>query len=185
MTLKRRAAVFVFSAVLAFFMLLVFFRYYPVPGLDEFLGLPVSTRVLDRNGVLIASLPLPGGPHREAVDLNRVPDAVLRCFLAAEDRRFYYHSGVDIISLTGALWRNISAGRRTGGGSTITMQLARIIIFKYRENPISSGERKALEILYAFCLEARLTKDEILRLWLTHIPFSGPVEGLSSAARYY
>ena len=185
MTLKRRAAVFVFSAVLAFFMLLVFFRYYPVPGLDEFLGLPVSTRVLDRNGVLIASLPLPGGPHREAVDLNRVPDAVLRCFLAAEDRRFYYHSGVDIISLTGALWRNISAGRRTGGGSTITMQLARIIIFKYRENPISSGERKALEILYAFCLEARLTKDEILRLWLTHIPFSGPVEGLSSAARYF
>jgi penicillin-binding protein 1C len=103
---------------------------------------------------------------------------VVRIFLRAEDRRFYFHPGVDPLAVLGSALRNLRAGRVVSGASTITMQLARLV----RSHP--PGLRgKIAEAWDALRLEAKLSKAEILELWLNNIPFGSNIEGLSAMGR--
>jgi len=110
--------------------------------------------------------------------LSEIPPGALKIFIRAEDRRFYFHFGVDIFSLAGSLARNLQAHRIVSGASTITMQLARLV------KPHPAGfAGKIQEAWDALRLEAKLSKKEILELWLNGIPFGSNIEGLPAMTR--
>ncbi|MEE8441531.1 MAG: transglycosylase domain-containing protein, partial [Spirochaetia bacterium] len=150
----------------------------PDRRLDEFLLRPYSLTITDRNGVLLQTLSLAEGLRREHVALGEMPALLVSVFQESEDERFYSHPGVDPLSLIRALVQNTRAGQIVSGGSTITMQLARLI----RPHP-TGLEGKLSEALYAVRLESKLSKREILELWLNSIPFGSQTEGVASAAR--
>ncbi len=115
------------------------------------------------------------GPWLEAKD---IPPLIKAAAQAAEDRRFPYHPGVDPLALARAAWQNVRAGRVISGGSTLTMQLARL------ERPAKRTLwAKIRETSRAFWLEARLDKDQILCHYLNRAPFGGPLVGLGAASR--
>jgi penicillin-binding protein 1C len=156
-------------------------RVSPYPELEAFLERPCSIRFHDRNGVLAQIPSLGEGLRREFLSLEDIPGEVKAVFILAEDRRFYAHPGVDPLAMARALFQNLRSGRRVSGASTITMQLARII-----GNGRGGGlGRKILEALNALRLEARLSKDEILELYLNSAPFGFQTEGTASAARTF
>jgi penicillin-binding protein 1C len=142
---------------------------------------PYSIRLYDRNGILAQIPSLGEGLRREFLSLEDIPGEVKAVFLLAEDRRFYAHPGVDPVAMVRALWQNLRSGRRVSGASTITMQLARII-GKGRAGGLGG---KIAEALNALRLEARLSKDEILELYLNSAPFGFQTEGTASAARTF
>lgn len=107
-----------------------------------------------------------------------VPPTLAAAALAAEDKRFYHHPGVDLIAIGRAARDNLMAGRVVSGGSTITMQLARLL-----DPGPRTPARKLREALRALWLEARLPKRRILRLYLNLAPFGGPIVGAGAAAR--
>jgi len=136
-----------------------------------------GVEVQDRDGRILSVLPAPGGFWRLATRPEDVSPILLDLLIAAEDRRFYDHAGVDPLALTRAAGQRLRAGRVVSGGSTITMQAARLL------EPRPRGLRaKAIEIFRAFELEARFSKPEILGIWLTLAPQTGNIEGIRAGA---
>ena len=168
-------------ALVAFACLLaahLFLRFSPYPELEAFRERSYGFAVHDRNGRLLRVFPAEDGVRREWVPLEEIPPGVLRVFVRAEDRRFFLHPGVDPAAVAAAGVRNARAGRTVSGASTITMQLARMV------SPHEQGMRgKLRETFDSLRLEARLSKDEILELWINNIPFGGNIEGLPAAGR--
>jgi penicillin-binding protein 1C len=137
----------------------------------------VGVEVQDREGRILSVLPAPGGFWRLATRPDDVAPVLLDLLIAAEDRRFYQHAGVDPLALGRAAGQWLRAGRVISGGSTITMQAARLL------EPRPRGLRaKAIEIFRAFQLEARFSKREILGIWLTLAPQGGNIEGIRAGA---
>ncbi len=137
----------------------------------------VGVEVQDREGRILSVLPAPGGFWRLATRPEDVSPILLDLLIAAEDRRFYRHPGVDPLALGRAAGQWLRAGRVVSGGSTITMQAARLL------EPRPRGLRaKAIEIFRAFQLEARFSKREILSIWLTLAPQGGNIEGMRAGA---
>ncbi len=111
-----------------------------------------------------------------------IPEKYSACLVAFEDKRFWWHPGIDPISTLRSLWLNISQGKIVSGGSTITMQVIRMA----RQNPPRTIWEKSMEVLMATRLELGYRKKSILRLYAAHAPFGGNVVGLEAAAwRYY
>lgn len=116
-------------------------------------------------------------PESETISEN-----YFKALLAYEDTHFYYHPGVNPVSLLRAVRLNHQAGRVVSGGSTITMQLARIC----RQNRTRSYSRKMIEICHAIGLEIRYRKKRILQLYAANAPFGGNTVGVEAAAwRYF
>jgi penicillin-binding protein 1C len=137
----------------------------------------VGVEVQDREGRILSVLPAPGGFWRLATRPDDVAPVLLDLLIAAEDRRFYQHAGVDPLALGRAAGQWLRAGRVISGGSTITMQAARLL------EPRPRGLRaKAIEIFRALQLEARFSKREILGIWLTLAPQGGNIEGIRAGA---
>ena len=148
------------------------------PELDSFRNRSWGTVISDRNGTVLRVLPADDGVKREWVPLSEIPPGAVRIFIRAEDRRFYFHFGIDVFSLVASVYRNLKAGRTVSGASTITMQLARLV------HPHSGGMRgKIVEAWDAIRLEANLSKKEILELYLNSIPFGSNIEGLAAITR--
>lgn len=113
---------------------------------------------------------------------EHIPDKYATCLVAFEDRRFWWHPGVDPFSLFRAMWVNLRSGKIERGGSTINMQLIRMARF----NPPRTIWEKLVEFFMATRLELGYSKKHILRLYAAHAPFGGNVVGLEAAAwRYY
>jgi penicillin-binding protein 1C len=136
-----------------------------------------STLVLDREDRLLRGFVTADGRWRLATRPSEVDPRYLTLLAAYEDRRFRVHPGVDPLALARAAGQALRAGRVVSGGSTLTMQVARLL------EPRPRGfAAKAVEILRALQLEARFSKDEILGLYLTLAPFGGNIEGVRAAA---
>jgi len=156
----------------------LFFLLLPFPELNSFKNRSWGTVISDRNGIVLRVLPADNGVKREWVPLGEIPPGAVRIFIRAEDRRFYFHLGIDLFSLAASFYRNLRAGRTVSGASTITMQLARLV------RPHSGGLRgKIVEAWDAIRLEAKLSKKEILELYLNSIPFGSNIEGLAAITR--
>jgi len=136
----------------------------------------IPLRVYSAEGELIGEF---GEEKRAVVRIQDVPDVMKQAILAAEDDRFYQHGGVDFAGVARAALANVQ-GRREGA-STITMQVARTF-FLTREKTIA---RKLSEVLLAFKIEASLTKDQILELYLNQIFLGSRAYGFASAANVY
>lgn len=122
------------------------------------------------------------GPYygRRAV-LSELPEHVPQAFLAIEDRRFYEHAGVDRMAVMRAILANMRAGETVQGGSTLTQQLARNLFLTRRQ----TVNRKLREMVLASRIERRLTKDEILELYLNRVYLGDQAYGVDAAARRY
>ena len=113
---------------------------------------------------------------------DSLPDKFVTCLLAYEDKRFYLHPGIDPVAIVRAMRTNLRRGKVVSGGSTITMQLARIA----RGNRNRTFYEKIVETGYALLLETSRNKKEILNLYASHAPFGGNVVGIEAAAwRYF
>ncbi|ORC36891.1 hypothetical protein B4O97_04510 [Marispirochaeta aestuarii] len=153
----------------------------PFPELRELRSGPWSLRVEDRRGGLLQVLPVNDeGLRREYLPLDALPQYLLAIFIAGEDDRFFLHPGVDPAAAVRAAVSNLRAGGVVSGASTITMQLAGRAA---PEGPGLGG--KLREAWNALRIEARLSKGEILELWLNTLPMGSNVEGVASAAREY
>jgi len=147
----------------------------PLPSMK-----PYSTVVEDRNGFMLNAFLAHDGAWRIRTDPRHIPARLKQLVLAKEDRYFYYHPGVNPVSILRAVLQNIRAGERVSGASTITMQVARLLEPKRR-----TYLNKGVEIFRALQLELRYSKDEILALYLSLVPLGGNIEGLASASLLY
>ncbi|MEO0939472.1 MAG: penicillin-binding protein 1C [Pseudomonadota bacterium] len=139
----------------------------------------VSTEVLASDGTLLRVFPVEDGRWRLAVDPARVDPRFVKMLIAYEDKRFWTHGGVDGIALARAAWQAAWAGQVVSGGSTLTMQTARLL----ENSGTGSLSGKLRQMRVAWALEARLSKAQILGLYLQHAPYGGPNEGIRSGAR--
>ena len=144
-------------------------------------GREVSTVVVDRSGALLRAFTIADGRWRLPVRLSDVDPKFVSMLIAYEDKRFYEHDGVDPLAMGRSAWQLVSNGRIVSGGSTLSMQLARLLEPR--------GERsfaaKARQILRAVQIERRLTKHEILEYYLTLAPYGGNLEGIRAASLAY
>jgi penicillin-binding protein 1C len=153
-------------------------RWFP-PPLGA-LARPPAVAVLDAEGVPLR-LFLPADERwRLPVRLAELPPELPAALLAAEDRRFYRHPGVDPLAILRATWQNLRAGQVVSGGSTLTMQLARLADPAPRT--LSSKLREAVRALQ---IERRLSKRQLLELYLNLAPYGGNLEGVGAASRFY
>jgi penicillin-binding protein 1C len=142
----------------------------------------VSTSIVDRNGKLLRAYAMADGRWRLPVDATTVVDpGYLKLLLAYEDRRFYSHGGVDPLALGRAAFQLATRGHIVSGGSTITMQLARLMEPR-RERSVYA---KLRQMVRALEIEQQLTKDQILDLYLALAPFGGNLEGIRAASIAY
>lgn len=119
--------------------------------------------------------------HNDSVPLNEIPDHMIKAVLATEDRRFFEHFGIDFIGLIRAMSENVRANSVVQGGSTLTQQLAKNLFL----TPERSLQRKIKEAFLALWLEARLTKREILKLYLDRAYLGAGTIGVDAAAEFY
>src|SRR6195256_5002796 len=138
----------------------------------------LAVTFLDRYGNEVGTR---GIKHNDAIPLEDFPDHLIKAVLATEDRRFYEHVGIDPSGLGRAMSANARAGGVVQGGSSITQQLAKNL-FLNNERTI---ERKVKEAFLAIWLETRLTKNEILKLYLDRAYMGGGAFGVDAAAQYY
>jgi penicillin-binding protein 1A len=143
-----------------------------------------SIRVFDQKGNLLATY---GDVYGDLVPVEQMPDYVANALLAIEDKRFYQHFGIDFIGIARAIWANYRSKSVVQGGSTITQQLAKNILqaHKLYDHQDRSLKRKAQEAILAFILESRLTKKQILTLYLNRVYFGGGAFGIDAAAKRY
>ena len=140
----------------------------------------VSPVVLDRHGQWLMAFTTTNGTWRLEARLDEIDPEFQRRLVAIEDERFLFHPGVDPIALARASVAYARAGRVTQGGSTITMQLARLL--EPRPRTIRS---KLIEIVRSLQIERRWSKREILAAYLTMAPYGGNLEGVRAASRAY
>jgi len=142
----------------------------------------VSTSIVDRNGKLLRAYAMADGRWRLPVDAKTAVDpGYLKLLLAYEDRRFLSHRGVDPLALGRAAIQLMTRGHIVSGGSTITMQLARLMEPR-RERSIYA---KLRQMVRAIEIERQLSKDQILDLYLALAPFGGNLEGVRAASIAY
>lgn len=139
-----------------------------------------SPVVLGERGAWLRALPVEDGRWRVRTDLERTDPTFLKRLVAVEDARFRWHLGVDPIALVRATGSAVVHGRISSGASTLSMQTARLL----EPRPRNLGS-KLIEMVRAVQLESRLSKDEILALYLTLAPYGGNLEGVRGASLSY
>ncbi|MCP4766295.1 MAG: PBP1A family penicillin-binding protein, partial [Gammaproteobacteria bacterium] len=138
----------------------------------------VPLRIYDRNEVLLAEF----GEHRRIpVKFEKIPRYLIDAVVSVEDDQFWNHPGVDVYALMAAVYEVVTTGRKTRGGSTITMQVARNFFL----SPEQTYTRKFNEILLALKIEKELSKEKILELYLNKIFLGHRSYGISAASQVY
>ena len=139
---------------------------------------PKASRVFSAEGELIGEFFL---EKRVVVPFDRIPQHVVQAFVAAEDNRFFEHAGVDPVGILRATIANVKAGRVVQGGSTITQQVAKLMLVGNEKKLI----RKIREAMLAHKIESRLSKNQILTIYLNHVYLGHGAYGVQAAAEIY
>ncbi|BAP58224.1 penicillin-binding protein, 1A family [Thioploca ingrica] len=160
-----------------------FIQWYLIPQLPspetlKDIRLQVPLRIYTKDEVFITEY---GEQRRIPMNANKIPKSMIQAVLAAEDDRFYEHPGVDLKGILRATVMLLKTGEKTQGGSTITMQVARNFFL----SPKQTYTRKLKEILLALQIEEKLTKEEIIELYLNKIFFGHRAYGVGAAAQIY
>ncbi len=157
--------------------------YFVEPGLPEAetirdIPLQIPLRIYSRDGYLIEEI---GQRRRELISYEQVPEHVVHAFIAAEDRRFFEHPGIDYIGVLRALVQLVTTGDVQAGGSTLTQQLARDY-FLTRERRYT---RKIREAFLAYKIEQEFSKEQIMALFLNKMFFGQRAYGVAAASQVY
>lgn len=150
-------------------------KIFPLPAQN-----PYSKIIYAKDGTILSAYLSKNDKWRMPVHLDEVSPELLKAILEKEDRWFYWHPGVNPVAIVRAFFQNLVTGHRVSGASTITMQLARML---------EPGERtytkKIEEVFRALQLEIHYSKDEILEMYLSMLPYGGNVEGVKAASYIY
>lgn len=187
-TKRRRQHTGLLTIALAIGAALAWLQWWPLPvSLQQ---QPYASMLLSRDGQLLGARIAADQQWRFAPP-QQVPERYRQALLLFEDRRFYQHPGIDPFAIARATWRNLSHRRVTSGGSTLTMQLARLLrqqdyLLQQDAQPPRSFASKGIEAWRALQLEWRFSKDELLVHYAAHAPFGGNIVGLQAASwRYF
>ena len=181
LTRRRTIAAAVSAGVLA---LLVWLRCGPIPPqlLDD--RRAASTVVIDRHGLPLYEALSAEGTRGETLTAENLPRAVAAATVAVEDRRFWWHPGVDPLAIARAAAANLRHGRTAEGGSTISQQVAKLLLA--RQGRARRGLRaKLAEAVLALRLEHRFSKREILAMYLNRASYGNQIAGVERASRAY
>ena len=178
MNKNKKKQVFITAAF--FFLLITAFLFIPGNDTHLFKTCRFSSPILSRDGKILRIIPLENGLLREKICSKDLPSHVKKIFRISEDKRFYFHPGVDLISIGRAFADNLRSGKTVSGASTITMQLSRQLV------PHEGGLRgKIREALTAVRYNFRFSKNEVFTKWINTIPFGRNTEGIKSASRLF
>lgn len=168
------------AAVLAVLMLYVSYCYITLPDVEDAVShtRQPSTTIIAENGNEIFTF---GNSFAEVIYLEDLPYYVPAAVVDVEDRRFYTHFGFDVISFTRAMMVNIVKQRYAQGASTITQQVAKNLFL----TPQKNIKRKVQELLLAFWLESKFSKEQILTLYLNRVYLGTGTYGIEAAANRY
>ena len=176
-TMGRRKRIAWITASVVLTALLAIHLWVPRPLFKT----PTSTVLTDSHGELIGAR-ISADQQWRFPESESVSDKFAQCIIAFEDSRFRYHLGIDPIAMCRAMLHNLRQGHVAEGGSTLTMQLARMA----RGNQSRTLFQKAVEALWALDIELTYSKDEILRMYASNAPFGGNTVGIDAAAwRYF
>jgi penicillin-binding protein 1C len=181
MRLASRAMLSAFALAICSVAALVGWTWITLEPLSLARADAVSVTVLDRNDRLLRAYTSADGYWRLPVEVKEVDPRYLAMLIAFEDKRFRRHHGVDPLAVTRAAWLLLRHRRPVSGGSTITMQVARLLLGRHERSLVG----KIRQALLALQLDRRLTKSEILRLYLRLAPFGGNLEGVRAASFAY
>lgn len=166
---------------------LAIFLFGDLPAPDALLTRtsPDTTKILDRNGKLLYEILDPRAGRRTRVTLNELPAHFKNAVVAVEDANFYEHPGVDAIGVARALVQYVQQGQIVSGGSTITQQLARLVLLSREEQESRTVTRKLREMMLALRLTQTYAKEQILEMYLNEVYFGNLAYGAEAAARTY
>jgi penicillin-binding protein 1C len=182
--LTRRRAIAI-GAVVAGLAVGAWLRCGPIaPGLLDS-GQQSSTVVVDRHGIALYEVRSAEGTRGVTITADHLPPVLAEATMAAEDRRFYSHPGVDPLAVGRALVRDIVALRLVEGGSTITQQVAKLLIARRQPAARRGLAAKLREAVLALRLEHRFTKREILAMYLSLASYGNQVVGAERASQAY
>ncbi|MFS0865416.1 transglycosylase domain-containing protein [Fredinandcohnia sp. 179-A 10B2 NHS] len=145
---------------------------------DKKLVMNSATKLVDEEGRFITKLYY---ENRDIVSIQDIPDYVQQAFIAVEDTRFYKHHGIDIQAILRAVYKDIVAGGKVEGGSTITQQLAKNVFLTNEKTFL----RKTKELIIAINLEQKYSKQELLEMYLNQIYFGHGAYGIQTASKMY
>ncbi len=165
-------------------MLYIFWGLPSINSLPENMMTP-SVRITDRNGRLLYEILPEVGGRNTVLSVENIPQCLKDATIAVEDKNFYHNPGVDIAGIVRALWINFRGGETLAGGSTITQQVARNLLMSQEERTERTLRRKLREALLAWAMTQKLSKDEILALYLNQINFGGMAYGVEAASQTY
>ena len=168
----NRIVKIVFTILLIFVLLDLLF---PLPDKKEF-----SKEIHAKDGTLLTAYLTSDDKWRLRTELEEVSPELIKAIIEKEDSWFYWHFGINPVSIVRAFYRNVISGETQLGASTITMQVARMLEPKKRTYLNKFGE-----MFSAIQLEIRYSKEEILELYLSLLPFGGNIEGVKSASYIY
>src|SRR3989338_7998381 len=170
----------IFSLLFFFIPLtiIIFLQELPNPKQLNFQQTPLTTKIFDRNGVLLYQIY--AQQNRTLVPLSSIPKHLQQASIAIEDKNFYKNSGIDITAIVRAAIADIS-GKPLQGGSTITQQLIKSTLL----TPEISIKRKIKEIILAFWADRIYAKDQILEMYFNQVPYGGTAWGVEAASEVY
>jgi penicillin-binding protein 1C len=163
------------SAVITLVLFISLHLLFPLPD-----NIGYSTIIYDKRGETIHAFLSPDDKWRMKTHLDEISPLLRKTLIQKEDRYFYYHFGVNPFAIARAFINNTFHLKRTSGASTITMQVARAL----ERKPRTYGN-KLIEILRAFQLELKYSKNEILQLYCNVLPYGGNIEGVKAASLLY
>ncbi len=171
-------ALFFFIITFAYFIAGVFEMKKEIPGLLAELNKNIPTKILDRNGNVVSEI---FQKRTSTLKLQDYSEEMISILLNIEDQKFFYHSGIDYTAILRAFTKNVISLGYKQGASTITQQLARIIIDDRRK----SINRKIKEAQLAFALEAVLSKEQILEIYMNHVYLGHGAFGFGEGIKFY
>lgn len=157
----------------------------PVEELREKAAKFETTRILDRNGNVIYEILDPNAGRRTYVPLEKISPYLIAATLATEDKEYYNHPGFDPVAVARAFYQNLTAGDIVSGASTITQQLARMLLLDDTERYSRTYERKTREIVLAAEITRKYSKEEILEIFLNENNYGNHAYGVQAAAETY
>ncbi|MCZ2122141.1 MAG: penicillin-binding protein 1C [Anaerolineales bacterium] len=163
------------------------YLFYDLPSIDlisKNLNHP-SVKITDRNGKLLYEIISAEGGRNAVLDFANIPQCMKDATIAVEDKNFYQNPGIDVSGIVRAFWINLKGGETLAGGSTITQQVARILLLSADERAERSLRRKLRESVLAWQITQKYSKDEILALYLNQVYYGGVAYGIEAAAQTY
>jgi penicillin-binding protein 1C len=166
---------------------LILYTFWGLPSIDSLpeTYMTPSIRITDRNGRLLYEILAETGGRNTVLAVENFPQCMKDATIAVEDKYFYSNPGVDITGIVRALWINVRGGETIAGGSTITQQVARNLLMTQEERTERTLRRKLREALLAWQMTRKLSKDEILALYLNQMNYGGMAYGVEAASQTY